>query len=54
MISRLGLKETTDYLILQRAYIALARNYLLHKTSKLNDEKDIGLHRDQALAIVKN
>ena len=36
------------------AYNVLARNYLLHKLSKPNDEKDIGLHRDQQVAVVKN
>ena len=35
------------------AYNVLARNYLLHKLSKPNDEKDIGLHRDQQVAVVK-
>lgn len=32
----------------------LVANYLLHELWKLNGEKDIGLHRDQALAVVQN
>ena len=52
-ISKLGLRETMGAYD-EAEVCELVGNYLLYEPSKLYEKKDIGLYRDDGLAVFKN